>query len=129
MDGWRALLLYVGRVISCLHAYMYGNVWHSVVKRNTSDCVCVWVEPHSSAVRSSACDLEMRSCVRVCGRMCYRADETAYIIFYMLQCVPLNLFHFKMVACSIFKHHCEIVMCHYNYCKPMRVSHHLHYYP
>lgn len=62
MNGWTALLLYVGRLIACLHAYMYGNVWHSVVKRNTSNCVCVWVEAHSSAVRFSACNLEMRSC-------------------------------------------------------------------
>lgn len=42
MDVWRALLLYVGRLIASMHAYMYGNVWHFVVKRNTSDCVCGW---------------------------------------------------------------------------------------
>lgn len=33
IDGWRALLLYVRRLIVCLHAHMYGNVRHSVVKK------------------------------------------------------------------------------------------------
>lgn len=89
----------VGRLIACLHPYMYGNVLNSAVRIITCVFVCVYCKVLCMQLGNEVA----RGC------MCYQADEMAYMLFSICSCVRFSLFHIEMDAFVTLKHRFHIV--------------------